>query len=211
MTMPRVLTAVHYQSSRAPKVIADGLSAGYINTINRKDTRVDEGTGSFPKATFVCVGSARFAGDSLGPRVGSRLRHNLSGIAEFKVWGTMAEPVHGANLSEVLNSEVFDTGRNAGNCIIVVDGVIGEKKALGTCFVGLGRFRPGEAMGCERAIPAFGDIYVVACVGVDVQPGCCLCLPAECLDEIGAVLASGILMFARTIKAVRRASQERWD
>lgn len=197
---PRVLSAVHYQSPSAPRVIAEGLGAGYVGAAESKARAQGHTPDRLPRVRFVCVGSTRFAGDSLGPRVGARLRRSLACLPEVAVRGTMADPVHGANLS----AEV-DACPDTGECVIVVDGVVGEKETLGTCLVGCGRFQPGEAVDCAqscgRPVPAFGDLYVVACVGVRVLPGCCFCLPPDCLEEIGDVLAGGMAMFSRSLSA----------
>ena len=51
---------------------------------------------------FLCIGSDRVTGDCLGPYVGYRLsQHQLPGIF---VYGTLNQPVHAVNLSDITDS-----------------------------------------------------------------------------------------------------------
>jgi DNA-binding LacI/PurR family transcriptional regulator len=47
---------------------------------------------------FVCIGTDRSTGDSLGPIVGTLLEEK--GLRTFYVYGTLDEPIHAVNLSE---------------------------------------------------------------------------------------------------------------
>ena len=45
--------------------------------------------------TYVCIGTDRSIGDSLGPMVGTMLNYN-----NLMVYGTIESPVHGLNIFE---------------------------------------------------------------------------------------------------------------
>src|SRR4051794_9429675 len=49
---------------------------------------------------FVCIGTDRSTGDSLGPLVGSFLEEK--DISSFHVYGTLDEPIHAVNLNDRL-------------------------------------------------------------------------------------------------------------
>ena len=56
--------------------------------------------GGDARITVVCIGTDRSTGDALGPLVGARLAKRAG--KDVQVLGTLDEPVHAANLHEVL-------------------------------------------------------------------------------------------------------------
>ena len=52
---------------------------------------------------FLCIGSDRITGDSLGPLIGHRLTA-YRGLG-FYVYGTLDDPVHALNLSDRLQND----------------------------------------------------------------------------------------------------------
>ena len=51
---------------------------------------------------FICIGSDRVTGDSLGPIIGSELKRAFHG--RIPVYGTLEMPIHALNLSSVLTA-----------------------------------------------------------------------------------------------------------
>src|SRR5690606_29960938 len=57
---------------------------------------------SHKSIVFVCIGTDRSTGDSLGPLVGTHLmKHHYSGL---HVFGTLDDPVHAMNLNDTISN-----------------------------------------------------------------------------------------------------------
>lgn len=86
---------------------------------------------------FVCIGTDRSTGDSLGPLVGTY----LSGIGYTNVYGTLDEPTHAMNLTEVV------AGLPADRTVIAIDASLGQVTSVGTTQVINGPLKPGAGVG----------------------------------------------------------------
>lgn len=94
--------------------------------------------------TIVGIGSDRTTGDCLGPLVGDY----LADLPQFQVLGTLDDPVHAANMAEIV-SEI--TGFT-----IAVDAALGSP--VGGISIRGGSLAPGAAFG--RDLPHVGDIAI---------------------------------------------------
>ena len=63
----------------------------------------------FRELVFLCIGSDRITGDSLGPLIGYQLSPYCSRV--FHVYGTLDDPVHALNLPDRI-SYIRDTSRS---------------------------------------------------------------------------------------------------
>lgn len=106
---------------------------------------------------FLCIGSDRITGDSLGPFIG----HKLSGydLPGTFLYGTLEAPVHALNL----NATIKTIHQNhIQPLIIAIDASLGTKKHLGYITVGNGRLYPGA--GVHKSLPPTGDIFITGIV-----------------------------------------------
>ncbi len=108
---------------------------------------------------FLCIGSDRSTGDSLGPLVG----HN---IKEFKnkniyVYGSLYYPVHSQNLENVLKNiyESFDNPY-----IVAIDASLGSFQNVGKVFIENKPLFPGLAL--NKHLPSVGDLSITGVVNV---------------------------------------------
>ncbi|WP_066366220.1 spore protease YyaC [Neobacillus fumarioli] len=108
---------------------------------------------------FVCIGTDRSTGDSLGPLIGTLLEEKRPKV--FYVYGTLDEPIHAVNLEEKLH--VIMT-KHANPYIIGIDACLGRMKNVGTIQVGSGPVKPGA--GVNKQLPAVGDIHITGIVNV---------------------------------------------
>ncbi|MBT2696830.1 spore protease YyaC [Bacillus sp. ISL-40] len=108
---------------------------------------------------FVCIGTDRSTGDSLGPLVGTLLEEK--GIRSFYVYGTLDEPIHAVNLSEKLK-EIH--AKHDDPYIIGIDACLGRIKNVGVIQLGNGPVKPGA--GVNKELPAVGDIHITGIVNV---------------------------------------------
>lgn len=117
-----------------------------------------------PKASqqsivFVCIGTDRSTGDSLGPLVGSFLEEK--DIPHFHVYGTLDEPIHAVNLDERLREITI---KHQDPYIIGIDACLGRMKNVGVIQVADGPVKPGA--GVNKELPAVGNIHITGIVNV---------------------------------------------
>lgn len=102
----------------------------------------------YGRINVVAIGSDRTTGDCLGPLVGEF----LSGVGPFEVHGTLDEPVHAANMGELIPEISGFT--------LAVDAALGSP--VGGISVRGGPLAPGAAFG--RELPHVGDVAISALV-----------------------------------------------
>ncbi|MDQ0971720.1 putative sporulation protein YyaC [Neobacillus niacini] len=105
---------------------------------------------------FLCVGSDRSTGDSLGPLVGTMLKEKN---IPFPVYGTLKEPVHALNIKKVLK-EIHEKYREA--FIFGIDASLGDEGQIGYIFLKEGPFIPGNAV--NKVLPSVGNYHMKAIV-----------------------------------------------
>ncbi|MCI8400853.1 MAG: spore protease YyaC [Lachnospiraceae bacterium] len=128
---------------------------------------------------FLCIGSDRSTGDSLGPLVGYKLERleedtektaascescvfsgcEKEGIAR-ELLGTLSSPVHAVNLEETMKrirEEYQDY------VVVAIDASIGRHEHVGYITVGLGSLKPG--LGVRKNLGAVGDVFITGIVG----------------------------------------------
>lgn len=110
------------------------------------------------KVLFLCIGSEKIAGDSLGPLVGTLLKEKHK--IPFPVIGCEDTPVNGVNISRYRGyiKDCFPTYK-----IIAIDAALGNKQDVGTIQFRLGGVKAGGAMGAKNQ--PIGDIAVLGVVG----------------------------------------------
>lgn len=116
-------------------------------------------TQPFKEIVFLCIGSDRITGDSLGPLIG----HQLSKYDwnDIYVYGTLDAPVHALNLEEVISKI---KKRHPLALIIAIDASLGSKKHLGFITIGNGSICPGS--GVNKVLPNVGDIFITGIINV---------------------------------------------
>ena len=104
---------------------------------------------------WVCVGTDRVTGDSLGPFVGTMLTE--AGVPN--VYGTIDHPVHALNLAETLE-RIEEAHPDA--CIVGIDAWLGEEESVGSMELRDGAFEPGSGIG--KTLPSVGDYSIIGVV-----------------------------------------------
>ncbi len=107
---------------------------------------------------FLCIGTDRSTGDSLGPLIGYKLKQmNVTGVTVF---GTLDRPVHAMNLDNylaVLKNCYED------DLIVAVDASVGNREHVGYVTLGKGALKPG--LGVSKELKSVGDIFITGIVG----------------------------------------------
>ncbi len=108
---------------------------------------------------FLCIGSDRATGDSLGPLIGYKLEQNPN--QNYLVYGTLEAPVHAKNLATVVESI---HSRHKNPYIIAIDASLGKQAHIGYYTLGIGSLKPGAGVGKE--LIAVGDVFITGIVNL---------------------------------------------
>ena len=106
---------------------------------------------------FVCIGTDRSTGDSLGPLIGYKIA-NLKYKKVF-VYGNLENPVHAKNLEEIMKNVSNDCEEPF---IIAIDACLGRVDHVGYIGIGEGSIKPGS--GVNKELTPVGDMFVTGIV-----------------------------------------------
>lgn len=103
---------------------------------------------------FLCIGTDRCTGDSLGPMIGTKLKS----LGYTNVIGTIEEPAHALNLVEKINSIPKD------KFIIAIDACLGDQESISTVSVANKPIKPGAAV--KKELPKVGNVGIKGIVNI---------------------------------------------
>lgn len=107
------------------------------------------------KLLFLCIGTDRSTGDSLGPLVGTMLEE--AGYPH--IVGTLQYPLDASNMTERL-AEIPQ-----GLKVMAIDACLGQPASVSCFQVSNQPMEPGKSMG--KQLPAVGDYSIAGIVNVD--------------------------------------------
>lgn len=108
---------------------------------------------------FLCIGTDKITGDSLGPYVGYLLSKEAS--PRIPVYGTLKKPVHALNLEQTAGCI---RRRHPQALVVAIDASLGAKKHLGYITIENGALHPGA--GVQKNLPAVGDVSITGIVNI---------------------------------------------
>lgn len=112
---------------------------------------------TYQPIVFLCIGTDRATGDSLGPLIGYKLKKlNLKNI---HVFGTLNEPIHAKNIEKTI-SKIMLMYKNP--FIIAIDACLGKMNHIGYINIGEGSLKPGA--GVNKTLPPVGDLFITGIV-----------------------------------------------
>ncbi|URZ08886.1 spore protease YyaC [Clostridium felsineum] len=114
---------------------------------------------SYRDIIFLCIGTDRSTGDSLGPIIGYKLKKLH--IDNLIVFGTLKEPVHAKNLSSTLD---FINSNYTNPFIVAIDACLGNVRNIGNISIQSTPISPGAAM--NKVLPSVGDLSIVGIVNI---------------------------------------------
>lgn len=148
-----------FQTEEKTKIHIDDPLAVSIFSHNLNHRLRELQAGPETEIILLCIGTDRSTGDCLGPLVGSKmaaLNQNM-----FTIYGTLDQPVHAANLNEVIK-EINQDHPDA--MIMAIDACLGHLESVGYINIGNGSLQPGA--GVNKDLPRIGSIYVTGIVNV---------------------------------------------
>lgn len=118
------------------------------------DSNIDN---TYKNIIFLCIGTDRSTGDSLGPIVGYKLL-NLNYDSIF-VYGNLNDPVHAKNLTEKI-TEIHNIFEKP--FIIAIDACLGHQENIGHINISKGPIYPGA--GVNKNLLPVGNINITGVV-----------------------------------------------
>ena len=109
------------------------------------------------KLVFLCIGTDRSTGDSLGPLIGYKLKQERR--RGTLVFGTLDRPVHAMNLEHYV--QVLKNGYPDA-LVVAVDASVGDENHIGYVTLGRGALKPG--LGVCKELHAVGDLFITGIV-----------------------------------------------
>ena len=119
----------------------------------------DQAGGPSSEIVFLCIGSDRITGDSLGPLTGYFLAPYRD--RTFHVYGTLDDPVHALNLKDRIT---YISRKHPDALLIAIDASLGSRRHQGYITIGNGTLKPGAGAG--KNLPEVGDIFITGIVNV---------------------------------------------
>ena len=110
---------------------------------------------------IVCIGTDRSTGDCLGPLVGSKLSSLGSFPPGVRLFGTLDEPVHAANLDDYARL-LQEEGRSS--FVLAVDACLGRSENIGYISIKDGPLKPGT--GVNKNLTEVGSAHLIGVVNV---------------------------------------------
>lgn len=108
---------------------------------------------------FVCIGTDRCTGDSLGPLVGYKLK-NIS-QNNIHIYGSLENPVHSKNITNIINK--INSNFND-PYIVAIDSCLGKINNIGKVFIDKKPLYPGLAV--NKNLPPIGDLSITGIVNI---------------------------------------------
>lgn len=108
---------------------------------------------------FVCIGTDRSTGDSLGPLVGYKLKYSSKN--NIHIYGTLENPIHAKNMVEVLDTIKFSF---INPYIIAIDSCLGSLSNIGKVFIQKKPLSPGLAL--NKQLPTVGEMSITGIVNI---------------------------------------------
>ena len=112
---------------------------------------------------FICVGTDRCTGDSLGPLVGYKSKNffkNLSKLNIF-IYGSLESPVHAKNIVSIID-KIKLSFKNP--FIVAIDSCLGPINNIGKVFINNTPLYPGLAV--NKDLPPVGDLSITGIVNI---------------------------------------------
>lgn len=108
---------------------------------------------------FLCIGTDRSTGDSMGPLVGDKLKFLVRD--KIHLYGNLEYPIHAKNLKDTIN-EINLQYTNP--FIVAIDACLGNIQNIGKIFVERKPLNPGAAM--NKDLPPVGNLSITGIVNI---------------------------------------------
>ena len=131
----------------------------YVEVMNFLYLKLDHILKENRHIVFICIGTDRSTGDSLGPLVGYKLKFLCRN--NIHVYGSLENPIHSKNLVDILNKVNLSFNNPY---IIAIDACLGSLYNIGKVFIEEGPLYPGLAL--NKDLPPVGNLSITGIVNI---------------------------------------------
>lgn len=110
---------------------------------------------------FLCIGTDRATGDSLGPLIGSELLMRLNRYNRTYIFGNLENPVHAQNLDPTIDN-IYSLYEDP--FVVAIDSSLGSIQQIGYINIKKGSIKPG--LGVKKDLQEVGDISITGVVNI---------------------------------------------
>lgn len=134
----------------------------YLQFIKEFENNFNDIQNGYSNLAILCIGTNKLIGDSVGPIIGSNLKHLENEY--LKIYGTMKNTLNFDNAKNVIN-EIYDNFSKP--YIITIDATLSNRKKVGEIVLNKGYIKIGKAL--ERSICFYSNININCIVGKNLQ------------------------------------------
>ena len=130
----------------------------YNDFVKEFERNLDDLKEGYSNIIFLCIGTSKIIGDSIGPVIGSRLKEVENEIVQ--VYGTTDNMVNFINAKEIIESIYSGYEKPY---IITIDSTLSNSKEKGDIVLGKGYIKIGKAL--EKSICFYSNANINCVVG----------------------------------------------
>lgn len=108
---------------------------------------------------FICIGTDRSTGDTLGPLVGYKLK--FMSRNNIHIYGSLESPIHSKNIESIYN-KILSNLKNP--FIIAIDSSLGAVQNIGKVIIKDEPINPGLAL--NKNLPKIGNMSITGIVNI---------------------------------------------
>ncbi len=108
---------------------------------------------------FLCIGTDRSTGDSLGPLIGYKLKPIIS--KNIYVYGSLESPIHATNILTILDKIKINFNNPY---IVAIDAALGSVHNIGKIIIENKPLSPGAAF--NKSLPPIGNMSIKGIVNI---------------------------------------------
>ncbi|MDV4150816.1 spore protease YyaC [Clostridium sp. AL.422] len=112
---------------------------------------------------FICIGTDRCTGDSLGPLIGYKLKKFFKALSKYNIfiYGSLESPIHSQNIVDITN-KIKSNFKDP--YIIAIDSCLGKINNIGKIFIDEKPIFPGLAL--NKELPPVGNLSITGIVNI---------------------------------------------
>ena len=112
-----------------------------------------------PSIIFLCIGTDRSTGDSLGPLIGYKLKPIIP--KNIYVYGSLESPIHATNILTILDKIKINFNNPY---IVAIDAALGSVHNIGKIIIENKPLSPGAAF--NKSLPPIGNMSIKGIVNI---------------------------------------------
>lgn len=143
---------------------------------------------------FLCIGTDRSTGDSLGPLIGHKVKQIFSN--KIYIYGTLENPIHASNILNILD-KINSNFTNP--YIVAIDAALGSVQNIGKIIIENTPLTPGAAL--NKNLPHIGNMSIKGIVNISGNMDFTILQNTRLYTvmTLAESISSGITLFSKSI------------